>query len=254
MAKRFTDTDKWKKKWFRSLSNDHKVFWQFILDQCNHAGIWDVDFEFASIFCGDLNEEEIRKAFNKQFQEIDGGKRWFIKDFVDFQYGSLNANNNLHKSVLSILEKVQIEPLTNPSSGAMVKVKDRVEVKDKVKVKAFTPPTLDEVKAHFKAVGTKIDPETFHAYYESNGWKLASGVPVKKWQACLTTWEKRRKDFTPSGSNTVGSNGKPPAEVVVLTCIAQKMDDVAITQYMTEKGYSEHRIVEAIGKARGNVQ
>ena len=136
MAKRFTDTDKWKKKWYRSLSNTNKVFWQLMLDHCNHAGIWDVDFEFAQIFCGELNEMEIREVFKKQYQEINQGKQWFIKDFLDFQYGELNPNNNLHKSVLNLLEKAGAsQGLISPSSGAMVKVKDKVRVKEKEKDK-----------------------------------------------------------------------------------------------------------------------
>ncbi len=93
MSKRFTDSDKWKKKWFRCLSNDHKVFWIYVLDQCDHAGIWEVDFEAAEFFCSGIDESEIRQVFKKQYQEIDNGKRWFLKDFVDFQYGTLNENN-----------------------------------------------------------------------------------------------------------------------------------------------------------------
>ena len=27
MAKRFTDTDKWKDEWYTELSNDYKVIW-----------------------------------------------------------------------------------------------------------------------------------------------------------------------------------------------------------------------------------
>lgn len=128
VAKRFTDSEKWKKSWFRSLSNNNKVFWQFILDNCNFSGIWDVDFEFAAIFCGEINETEIREIFKKQYVEIDGGKRWFIKDFIDFQYGDLNPNNNLHRSVITVLKKAGVfEGLTSPCSGTKDKVKDKVK-------------------------------------------------------------------------------------------------------------------------------
>ena len=47
MAKRFTDTDKWKKKWFRELKPISKCFWSYLLDNCNHAGIWEVDISLA---------------------------------------------------------------------------------------------------------------------------------------------------------------------------------------------------------------
>jgi len=148
MAKRFTDTKKWEKKWFRSLTNTQKVFWNFILDHCDHAGIWDVDFDFASIFCGELNETEIREVFKKQYAEIANGKQWFIKDFVEFQYGDLNPNNNLHRSVLTILQKAgAIQPLNSPCSGA----KDKDKVKDKEKESIYSDKFTYLNDAYFKS-------------------------------------------------------------------------------------------------------
>ena len=43
MAKRFTDTDKWKKGFMKSLSTKYKLLWLYIVDDCNHAGIKGVD-------------------------------------------------------------------------------------------------------------------------------------------------------------------------------------------------------------------
>ena len=39
MAKRFTDTDKWKKGFIRNLPTKYKLLWLYILDDCNHAGV-----------------------------------------------------------------------------------------------------------------------------------------------------------------------------------------------------------------------
>ena len=47
MAKRFTDTDKWKKGFIRNLPAKYKLLWLYILDDCNHAGVWETDFEVA---------------------------------------------------------------------------------------------------------------------------------------------------------------------------------------------------------------
>ena len=52
MAKRLTDSDKWKKGFIRGLSPKYKLFWLYILDDCTHAGIWETDFEVASIRIG----------------------------------------------------------------------------------------------------------------------------------------------------------------------------------------------------------
>lgn len=106
MAKRFTDTDKWKKTWYRKLRPVHKVFWSYILDNCDNAGIWEVDFELAESFVGEpLSEAAILATFAKQIHTFAGGKRWFLLDFIDFQYGALKPTNNAHKSVISILTR-----------------------------------------------------------------------------------------------------------------------------------------------------
>ena len=138
MAKRFTDTEKWKKYWFRTLNNDHKIFWFYLLDNCDHAGIWEVDFELANYFCKGINEQEIRKVFDKQYIEFANKKRWFIKDFIDFQYGELKENNRMHKSVISKLTKhnmIKFMGLTSPLQEAkeQEQVQDKVKVKEKVK-------------------------------------------------------------------------------------------------------------------------
>ena len=53
MAKRMTDTDKWKKRFIRELKPKHKLLWLYILDDCNHAGIWEIDLDVASIRVGE---------------------------------------------------------------------------------------------------------------------------------------------------------------------------------------------------------
>lgn len=72
MPNRFTDTTKWQKPWFRKLKSEHKLLWLYILDNCDHAGIWDVDIELASFMTGcDLEIEEVESAFQKQFIKVN---------------------------------------------------------------------------------------------------------------------------------------------------------------------------------------
>lgn len=49
-----------------------------------------------------IDESIVRTKFEKQFKEINSNK-WFIKDFVAFQYGELRDNNPLHNSVIKKL-------------------------------------------------------------------------------------------------------------------------------------------------------
>ena len=53
MAKRFTDTEKWKKPFIRGLQGAYKLLWLYICDDCDHAGIWQVDIEVAQIRIGE---------------------------------------------------------------------------------------------------------------------------------------------------------------------------------------------------------
>jgi uncharacterized phage protein (TIGR02220 family) len=148
MAKRFTDSDKWKRPWFRSLKPRWKAFWEYVRDNCDHAGIWVVDFELAVYFVGEkLNPEEAAEIFAKQIHAFHGGTRWFILDFIEFQYGDLRPNNNAHKSVLSSLHKNKLwtvylkhrgiqdaggagQGLGSPSPGAQDKDQDKDKDQD----------------------------------------------------------------------------------------------------------------------------
>jgi len=111
MAKRFTDTEKWKKKWIRNLSLEHKLFWMYLLDDCNHAGIWDVDMDVANIRLGTkLDEETILEEFSEKIASLDDGRKWFIPKFIEFQYdGELNPDNRAHASVIKHLKSQGID-------------------------------------------------------------------------------------------------------------------------------------------------
>lgn len=127
MAKRFTDTDKWDRPWFRALPNQYKLLWFFILDRCDIAGVWYVDMELASFQIGTkLDRQKAQEAFEKQI-EIRGD-RWLIKDFIGFQYGSLEASNKIYKNVTAKLNSFKegaFMPHTSPIDGVMVMDKEK---------------------------------------------------------------------------------------------------------------------------------
>ena len=113
MAKRFTSTEIWGEDWFLDMPNDYKLFWYYILSNCDHSGIFKVNLRS---FCGllevKINTDEALKYFNKdkdRIQEITKNL-WFIKDFFVFQYGTtFNINNRLHFSIKSIYDKYDIK-------------------------------------------------------------------------------------------------------------------------------------------------
>jgi len=203
LPKRFTDSDKWKKKWFRCLSNDHKVFWIYVLDQCDHAGIWEVDFEAAEFFCRGIHEQEIRQVFNKQYQEIDNGKRWFLKDFVDFQYGTLNENNRAHLSVINILQKYKIienKGLKSPLKG----YKDKELVKELVKSKENKAQQIKKIKTNFPELAAEFQLSDAQLKKEFDDWQdymLSHGKQYKNYNATFRRW--LRSDYVKKDSITL---------------------------------------------------
>lgn len=181
MAKRFSDTDKWKKPWYRKLKPAHKVFWQYILDNCDHAGVWEVDFELAGDFIGAVfNPDHLIEAFSKQVHIFADGRRWFILDFIDFQYGPLRETNNAHRGVLSSLRKHRIfevysghsqplpspslapaQPLPSPTPGAQDKDKDK-DKEDGGLGEETNPDTLPALVIAYlnKKAGKSFNPKT----------------------------------------------------------------------------------------------
>lgn len=54
----------------------------------------------------------------------------------------------------------------------------------------FVIPTVDEVREYCQSVGSQVDAEHFHAFYESKGW-LVGNSKMKSWKAAIVTWEKK---------------------------------------------------------------
>ena len=139
MAKRFTDTGKWKKKWIRELSPEMKLFWFYLLDNCDHAGIWEVDIELAAFQIGiELDESIILNTFNRKIVTFKPGK-WFVPKFIVYQYGELNKSNRAHLSVIKILTKYGLNKGLNEVEQGAYKIlegaKDKEPYKELDKVK-----------------------------------------------------------------------------------------------------------------------
>lgn len=210
MAKRFVDTEKYKKPFLRGLQGPYKVLWDYICLDCNHAGIWIVDFEIAQIYIGkdlQINAADALQFFNQgqvRIIEICKGKKWFIPSFIDFQYGQLNPENRAHKSVIDILSRYNLlcdgKALVRPLQGC----KDMDMVKDKVKekgkgLKRFRVPTLSELQDYATSIEyLAFDPQQFLDFYDSKGWMIGKNK-MKDWRAAIRTWKQRDPKMTKPG-------------------------------------------------------
>lgn len=114
MAKRFTYTEKWNRPWFRRLPPKYKLLWLFVLDNCDLAGVWYVDLDLAAFQVGsDFDPKEAAKYFQKQVV-ILSESRWWIRDFIEFQYGKLSPSVPFHKNIISTIKKAGLWEKLNP--------------------------------------------------------------------------------------------------------------------------------------------
>lgn len=165
MAKRFTDTEKWKKSFYKKLTPAYKCFWNFITDDCDHNGVWEVeDVSIIEIRIGaKIDIDTALYAFNedeKRIHVFDAGRKWFILPFVSFQYGELNANNRLHESVRRYLEfkdLLVLIPVKGPLSEGVEAPKDKDKDKEQDKDKERLLATFEDFwKAYPSRNGKKV--------------------------------------------------------------------------------------------------
>mgnify|MGYP003147871524 CR=1 FL=1 len=177
MAKRYVDTQLYKHSWFRKLNPKMKCVWIYLMTNCDHAGIYDVDVELMSFMIGSkVTEKEIFEHLGDQISVLNNGStKWYLVKFVKFQYGELKDTNNAHKSVLKQLNKYDIdleasEALPRGSSAYKDKDKEQDIVKEKEKGK-------EEIKkmANSTDVIDMTDPNEFYRILEKKKDKTKIG-------------------------------------------------------------------------------
>lgn len=228
MAKRFTDTDKWKKPFIRSLPVSYRLLWFYVLDDCDLAGLWQVDFEIAQIRIGcQLEQAKALDYFKDHIILIDEGEKWFIPAFLEFQYGSqLSKTNNIFKSIEKILIRYNLLQHLNieiTETGTTISsYRNRVSKKLKEKIcleaslicqycqekKDFIELTID----HFvplKKGGDNSDENLVCSCIRCNSHKtdsdpdyfLSRGLdflnPTSKINSLLTAYKKLKAPFNP---------------------------------------------------------
>ena len=107
MAKRFSETDKWRDEWFSQLPAAQKLVFLFLIDMCDNAGFIEVNSRLNSFLIG-ITEEKFLGALEglKKAVEFskDGRKLW-VKNFIVHQKNfPLNFENNAHKQIIILLQ------------------------------------------------------------------------------------------------------------------------------------------------------
>lgn len=188
MAKRFTDTEKWKRPWYRKLPPAFRELWNYILDSCDHAGVWVEDIELAGLILGyklDLNEFE--HHLGPKIIRVDDDK-FFIPSFVEFQYGTLDPECKTHKSVIQILERYGIDTVTLQLAKGIENVPKGIDtLKDKDKDKDQDKEKDQEKEKDKK---TKFD---FDAIYQEYPRKDGKQVGIQSCKSQIKTQDEYEK-------------------------------------------------------------
>ena len=207
MAKRFTDSDKWKDAWFSELEQEDKLLWLYLLDECNHAGIWKVNMRFLNFSIGSTYSLD-------RVMEVLGSRAFLISEeyiliekWVHFQYpNGLNEGSKPQKAVIDMLLKFNVLDRVNKGYDNPIltsqdtdtdidtdKDKAKDKRKSKSKSKEFIPPTIEEFKAYAQEVLPKLNPEwcadqitrcaesKFETYVEQ-GWCDGYGKKISNWK------------------------------------------------------------------------
>lgn len=165
MAKRFTETNKWtNNKWFYDLSIESKLFWIYLLDSCDTVGVWEENVSLASKIIGyEYPLDTLLKDFKKQIYVFAEGRKWWIKDFCDFQYGELNENSDSKpiKSYISLLKKHSLwKHYPKGIHTLQEKEKEKDKDKDKYKDKDKDKEKEEEKEKEIFDQARKIYPST----------------------------------------------------------------------------------------------
>jgi hypothetical protein len=155
--KRFTDADKWEDGWFSEQPSSVKLFWIYLCDRCDQAGVWDVSWKLAAFHLGDIDPVALKAALAGRVTEIAGGKKWFVPGFVTFQYPSgLSKVSPPHLRIRATLVRHGLDPDTLCSAlSNRVKTAPEEVDEEEDKEKDSSSPDPEDV---FGTLGMPIAP------------------------------------------------------------------------------------------------
>ena len=86
--------------------------------------------------------------------------------------------------------------VTDESRTQETETETETEQKKTKRPRAFTPPSVEEIKTYCTQRSNGIDPEYFHSYYQGVNW-MRGKTKIKDWQGVIRTWEQRNKSEAP---------------------------------------------------------
>lgn len=213
MAKRLTDTEKWKDDWYISLCNDDKIVWQWLLDNCSHAGICKPSIGLLNLMCR-VNYTEQQMTEKMEGRVFVRNNVWFIPKFIKFQYAGLKSAKPVIVSVVKELFNFDLIELIPQSFGDDYIIKEKSffnhckMIKDKDK---------DKDKSN--------DKEEKGGAGEKGDVKIDAGTKVLLVPELLAIWKQSSPDYVSSAENDF------PALRSIAESLAIRMNIVNYTDF-----------------------
>ena len=190
--KRFTETTKWNDPWFRRLKPSAKLLFFWMLDNCDSAGVIDVDFELASFQIGCPVTEELLTDMDDRVVTLGNGKRYIYK-FVQFQYGEISRDCKAHSPVFKSIEANNLTTYFEANQ----------------RVSKGYPKGIQRVQDKEKDKDTHED---FDAFWQAYPKKVGKGDALKSWNKAKPNlqdvlrsldWQKQQQAWLKDGGQYI---------------------------------------------------
>lgn len=104
MAKRLTDTTKWTNKAFRAMPDKIKIFYLYVLDNCDNAGVFRYDLDLVGYTLNNAyTKKELVSALEGRVVFV-GDDKLVIRNYIAFQNGDVfDSKSRFAASIRSTL-------------------------------------------------------------------------------------------------------------------------------------------------------
>ena len=123
MAKRLTDSNKWNDNWYSNLPMDIKLVWNYLLDTCDHAGVYKVNLKLLR-FQTDCDKTETDILEYLKGRIYIKGDKWFIPKFITFQYKNFFTSNT--PAIKSARELLLSHSIIEPNENSFDKINEEL--------------------------------------------------------------------------------------------------------------------------------
>jgi hypothetical protein len=209
--KRFTETDKWTRDaWFCDLEPLHKLFWLYIVDNCDNVGVWEVNVKIANLLIGtDFRADELVGVFSKKIHIFDDGCKWWIRSFIDFQHGELSEDSK-SKPIMSYIALLKKHTLWEGYAKGIQRVQGKGKGKGEGKGTERAEDDLpandytEEFELVWNVYPKKINKlGSFRSFEKTKTPSVSTLVNAINKQKLSDDWTKESGRYIPSFSNWI---------------------------------------------------